>query len=67
MSFRRFLPLLIGFVIVMGLMIWLVSSLSWLYSQITWSANPLLANLILLLLIVLLGAFVAMYIYYFQY
>ncbi len=66
MSFRRFLPLLIGFVIVMGLMIWLVSSLSWLYSQITWSANPLLANLMLLLLIVLLGAFVATYIYYIQ-
>lgn len=55
MPISRYLLLIFGICLILGLMIWLVSSLSALYSQVIWSANPILANLLLLLLIILLG------------
>ncbi|MGE5657554.1 MAG: YcjF family protein [Actinomycetota bacterium] len=60
----RLLTLIVGFCLILGLMIWLITSLSWLYSQISWSAPPLLANLLLLLLIVLLGLLIFAFIHY---
>ncbi|MGB3511082.1 MAG: GTP-binding protein [Microcoleaceae cyanobacterium] len=64
MSTSRLLTLILGFSLVLGLMIWLVTSLSWLYSQISWSAPPLLANLLLLLLILLIGIVIFAFVYY---
>lgn len=58
------LTLIFGFCLILGLMIWLITSLSWLYSQISWSAPPLLANLLLLLLIVMLGLLIVAFFYY---
>jgi uncharacterized protein len=66
MPLPRLLALIISVVLVLGLAIWLVSALSGFYTQVAWSANPFLANLLVLLLIVLLGALIATYFYYFQ-
>ncbi|MGB3239627.1 MAG: GTP-binding protein [Geitlerinemataceae cyanobacterium] len=66
MPLPRLLALVISVVLVLGLAIWLVSALSGFYAQVAWSANPFLANLLALLLIVLLGALIATYFYYFQ-
>jgi uncharacterized protein len=66
MPLPRLLALIISVVLVLGLAIWLVSVLSGFYTQVAWSANPFLANLLVLLLIVLLGALIATYFYYFQ-
>ena len=60
----RLLTLIFGFCLILGLMIWLITSLSWLYSQISWSAPPLLANLLLMLLIVMLGLLIFAFFYY---
>jgi uncharacterized protein len=59
----RLFTLIIGFGVILGLMLWLVNSLYWLYIQISF-ATPLLANLLLLLLIALLGALIAGFLYY---
>jgi GTPase SAR1 family protein len=59
----RLLIVILGLCIVLGLMIWLVGALQQLYWQIAYSANPLLANLLLLLLIVLAGVLIAALIY----
>lgn len=64
MPTSRLLTLILGFSLILGLIIWLISSLSWLYSQVSWSAPPLLANLLLLLLIVLIGMVIFAFIYY---
>lgn len=64
MPSSRLIPLIFGFCLLLGLMIWLITSLSWLYSQISWSAPPLLANFLLLLLIVLLGMMIFAFFYY---
>ena len=64
MSISRYLLLIFGICLILGLMIWLVSSLSALYSQVIWSANPILANLLLLLLIILLGLAIFAFFYY---
>ncbi|ERT09811.1 small GTP-binding domain protein [Lyngbya aestuarii BL J] len=45
-------------------MIWLVTSISGLYSQIAWSAHPIFANLFLLLIFVLLGLLIFAFFYY---
>lgn len=66
MPLSRLLTLIAGFCLILGMMIWLITSLSWLYSQISWSAPPLLANLLLLLLIILLGLLIFAFFYYFQ-
>ena len=59
----RLLTLIIGITLILGLMLWLISSLQSLYSQIAWT-SPLLANLMLLLVIVLLGILIFALIYY---
>jgi len=64
MPISRYLLLIFGICLILGLMIWLVSSLSALYTQVIWSANPILANLLLLLLIVLLGLAIFAFFYY---
>lgn len=57
------MTLIIGITLILGLMLWLISSLQLLYSQIAWT-SPLLANLMLLLVIVLLGILIFALIYY---
>jgi uncharacterized protein len=58
------LPLLIlGIGVILGLMVWLVSSLLWLYQSVLYT-SPLLANLLLLLLIGLGLALIGLLIYY---
>ncbi len=64
MSTSRLLTLILGFSLILGLIIWLIGSLSWLYSQVSWSAPPLLANLLLFLLIVLIGMVIFAFVYY---
>lgn len=64
MSTSRLLTLILGFTLILGLIIWLIGSLSWLYSQVSWSAPPLLANLLLLMLIVLIGMVIFAFVYY---
>ncbi len=64
MPLSRLLILIFGFSLVLGLVIWLITSISWLYSQIAWSAHPILANLLLALIIVLLGLLIFAFFYY---
>ena len=63
MPLFRIVALFLGLSVILGLSIWLVTSLSHLYMQISFTA-PILANLLLLLVIVLIGALVGGYIYY---
>ena len=64
MPLPRLLALILGIGIILGLTIWLVSSLGGLYSQIAWSASPLLANLLLFLVLGVLAALLGTYLYY---
>jgi uncharacterized protein len=59
----RLLTLFFGVSLILGLSIWLVTSLYRLYIQISFTA-PLLANLLLFLLILLIGCLIAGFIYY---
>ncbi|MEW6494011.1 MAG: GTP-binding protein [Cyanobacteriota bacterium] len=63
MPLPRLLTLIIGLSLILGLMLWLINSLSQLYWQ-TSLMSPLLANLLLLLLIILLGLLIGVFIYY---
>jgi uncharacterized protein len=63
MPLIRIIALFLGLSVILGLSIWLVTSLSHLYMQISFTA-PILANLLLLLVIVLIGSLVVGYIYY---
>ncbi|MEL6500813.1 MAG: DUF697 domain-containing protein [Cyanobacteria bacterium J06623_1] len=63
MPLLRIVALFLGLSVILGLSIWLVTSLSHLYMQISFTA-PILANLLLLLVIVLIGSLVGGYIYY---
>lgn len=63
MPLSRLLTLIVGISLILVLMLWLISSLYRLYSQIAIAA-PLLANLLLLLLIILLGVLIFALIYY---
>jgi GTPase SAR1 family protein len=63
MSWSRILVLLVGIVLVLGLLLWFLDSLSRLYFRISFT-SPLLGNLFLLLLIILLVALIATLIYY---
>lgn len=63
MPLFRIVALFLGLSVILGLSIWLVTSLSHLYMQISFTA-PILANLLLLLVIVLIGSLVGGYIYY---
>lgn len=64
MSLSRLLVLILGLSVILGLILWLVYSLSLLYGQIAWT-SPFLANLVLWLLIILLGVVIYAFIYYF--
>ena len=63
MPLFRIVALFLGLSVILGLSIWLVTSLSHLYMQISFTA-PILANLLLLLVIVLIGSMIGGYIYY---
>jgi GTPase SAR1 family protein len=62
MPLSRLLTLIFGLVLILGLMIWLIDSLSRLYWQLAY--YPLLSQVLLLLLIVLLGVLIAALVYY---
>lgn len=62
MPLSRIVTVIVGLIIILGLALWLIDSLSRLYWQLSYS--PLLGNLLLLLLIVLLGGLTAAFIYY---
>lgn len=64
MRLSRLLTIVIGLSIIFGLMLWLVSALSRLYSEISWT-SPLLANFLIFILIVLLIFFIVIFLYYF--
>ncbi|MEG4036148.1 GTP-binding protein [Microcoleus sp. S36b_A4] len=66
MPLPRLLTLIAAFCLALGLIIGLVSSLTGLYSQVAWSASPLLANLLIFLIIVLLGTLIFALLYYFR-
>ncbi|NJK29107.1 MAG: DUF697 domain-containing protein [Acaryochloris sp. RU_4_1] len=59
----RLLILLFGLAIILGLMLWLVSSLQGLYGQIALT-SPFLANLLLVCLIALILVLIAAFVYY---
>lgn len=63
MPLPHLLTLIVGLSLILGLMLWLISSFSQLYFQISWT-SPLLANLLLLLAIALLGILIFAFIYY---
>lgn len=63
MPLFRIVALFLGISVILGLSIWLVTSLSHLYMQISFTA-PILANLLLLLFVLLIGGAIAGYIYY---
>lgn len=64
MPLPRLLTLIAAFCLALGLIIWLVSSLTGLYGQVALSASPLLANLLILAIIVLLGTLIFALFYY---
>lgn len=64
MPTSRLLTLILGFSFILFLIIWLIGSLSQLYSQILWSAPPLVANILLLLLIIFMGIVLFTLVYY---
>jgi small GTP-binding protein len=59
----RLFILLVGLVVILGLMLWLVTSLQRLYWQIAWT-SPFLANLLLLVFMVLLIVLIGALVYY---
>lgn len=63
MPLSRLLPLLLGLTLVLGLMIWLVYTISRLYTWVSFS-SPLLANVLLTLLAALLVILIGAVIYY---
>ena len=66
MSLFRLLILFVGLSLILGLSIWLVTSLYRLYLQVAFTA-PFLANFLLLLLIILIGLLIAGFVYYFNF
>ncbi|ADI65841.1 YcjF family protein [Trichormus azollae] len=62
MPLSRIVTIIVGLIIILGLALWLIDSLSRLYWQLSYS--PVLGNLLLLLLILLLGGLLAAFIYY---
>ena len=63
MRLSRLVTLIVGLIVILGMSLWLIDSLSRLYWQLSYS--PLLGNLLLILLIVLIGALIAAFVYYF--
>jgi hypothetical protein len=62
MPLSRLLPLIVGLILILGLMIWLIDSLSRLYWQLSY--YPLLSQVLLVLLILLLAVLIAAVVYY---
>lgn len=62
MPLSRIVTLIVGLILILGLSLWLIDSLSRLYWQLSYS--PLLGNLLLMLLVVLIGALIAAFVYY---
>ena len=62
MPLSRILTLVVGLTVILGLVLWLVDSLSQLYWRLSY--YPLLANLVLLLLIVLIVVLIGAVVYY---
>ncbi len=62
MPLSRIVTLVAGLIVILVLSLWLIDSLTRLYWQLSYS--PLLGNLLLLLLIVLIGAVIAAFVYY---
>lgn len=62
MPLSRLLIFFVGLIVILGLMIWLIDSLSRLYWQIAY--YPLLSQALLFLLIVLIGVLIAAFVYY---
>ena len=65
-NYLRLLILFVGLSLILGLSIWLVTSLYRLYLQVSFTA-PLLANLLLFLLIIFIGLLIAGFVYYFNF
>ncbi len=63
MPLSRVITIVVGLSIIFGLMLWLISALSRLYSEIAWT-SPLLANFLIFILIVLLICFILLFFYY---
>lgn len=63
MPLSRIITIVVGLSVIFGLMLWLISALSRLYSEIAWT-SPFLANFLVFILIVLLICFIAIFIYY---
>ncbi len=63
MSLSRIITIVVGISAIFGLMLWLVSAVSRLYSEIAWT-SPFLANFLVFILIVLLICFIALFVYY---
>lgn len=65
MSLPRFLTIIFGVGLIIGLMLWLIGSISQLYIQISFTST-LLANLLVILLIALLATLIGVFLYYFN-
>jgi hypothetical protein len=63
MPWSRLLPLIVGFVLILGLVVWLIDTIARFYYSVAFT-SPLLANLVLALLIALLIGLLAALIYY---
>ncbi|MBD2314962.1 DUF697 domain-containing protein [Desertifilum sp. FACHB-1129] len=63
MPLSRILTLIIGLSVILGLMLWTINSLRWLYWQISYT-SPFLGTLLILVLLLLLGTLIATFIYY---
>ena len=63
MPLSRFLILVVGIILILGLAIWLIDSLQRLFWQLSY--YPLLSQALLFLIIVLIGVLIAAFIYYF--
>ncbi|GAP98962.1 GTP-binding protein [Leptolyngbya sp. NIES-2104] len=62
MRLSRLITLVVGVAVILGLVIWLIDSIT----RLSWAiANPFLANLVIFLVIVLLGVLIAAFTYYF--
>ena len=62
MPLSRLVTLIVGLILILGLSLWLVDSLSRLYWQLSYS--PLLGNLLLFLLVILIAGLIAAFVYY---
>jgi hypothetical protein len=63
MPLSRLLLLVVGLILILGLAIWLIDSLTRLYWQLAY--YPLLSQALLFLIIVLIGVLIAAFVYYF--